>query len=196
MILLDHLHGLWVGDVAGDDQNLPNQTGAKILQGRDRFCNGHFRAAEIQKDRVKVSLLNHCQCLTRAGNNIAFAPQSRQEYAEDVADGGFVLDDENGAKLATFVQGSPLAQLAIVFARRQAFAVMQDGAGLLPGPNPLIPNGSAASLTRYEAGQNQTGLLSQNLPGAFQQRASAMPINALINLAVKSIKQGQSVILS
>ena len=36
--------------------------------------------------------------------NVAFASQSRQQNVEDVADGGFVLDDENIAKLVAVVQ--------------------------------------------------------------------------------------------
>jgi hypothetical protein len=146
MILLNHLHGLRVGDVASDDQNLPYQTGSKILKGRDRFCRGHPRAAEIQKHGVKVLLLDHCQSLAGIGDNVAFASQSRQQNAEDVADGGFILDDENGAKVVTFVQR------------------ILD-----------------------QTGKKQP-ILAQNPPGAFPQRAGSMPINALINLAVKSIK--------
>jgi hypothetical protein len=36
--------------------------------------------------------------------NVAFASQSRQQNVEDIADGGFVLEDENIAKLAAVVQ--------------------------------------------------------------------------------------------
>ena len=193
MILLNHLHGLWIGDVAGDDQDFPNQTGAKILQGRDRFCSGHFRAAEIQKDRVKVSLLDHFQCLTSAGNNVALTPQSSQQYAEDVADRGFVLDDENGAKLAIFVQGIPSCAACNRLSTPPSFCRYLGRSGAPPRAEPpFIPTALAAALTRCEAGQNQTGVLAQNLAGAFQQRAGAKPINALINLAVKSLKQRRS----
>jgi hypothetical protein len=95
---------LGVGDFAGDDQDLPYQTGAKLLKGRDQFSSGHLSAPEVQKDRVKALLLDHGQRLAGIVGNVTFASQSRQQNAEEVADGGFVLDDENAAKLVAEVQ--------------------------------------------------------------------------------------------
>jgi hypothetical protein len=99
-----HFHGLGVGNFAGDDQNPADQTGAKLLNGRDRFSSGHLSAPEIQKDRVKALLLDHCQRLAGIVGNAAFASHCRQQNVEDVADGGFILDDENVAKLVVVVQ--------------------------------------------------------------------------------------------
>jgi hypothetical protein len=105
-VLSYHFHGLGVGDFAGDDQNPSYQTGAKLLNCRDHFSSGHLRAPEIQKDRVKALLLDHCQRLLGTVGNVAFASQSRQQNVEDVADGGFVLDDENVTKLVAVVQST------------------------------------------------------------------------------------------
>jgi hypothetical protein len=106
-ILSYHFHSLGVGDFAGNDQYPPHQTGAKLLNGRDHFSSGHLGAPEIQKDRVKTLLLDHCQRLLGIVSNVAFASQSRQQNVEDIADGGFVLDDENIAKLVVVVQNIP-----------------------------------------------------------------------------------------
>jgi hypothetical protein len=95
---------LGVGDFAGDDQDPPYQTGANLLKGRHHFSGGHLSAPEVQKDRVKALLLDHGQRLAGIVGNIAFASQSCQQNAEDIADGGFVLDDENVAKLVAVVQ--------------------------------------------------------------------------------------------
>jgi hypothetical protein len=103
----NHLHGLGVGDFAGDDQNSPYQTGAKLINRRDHFSSGHLRAPEIQEDRVKALLLDHCQRLASIVGNVTFASQSCQQNVEDVADGGFVLDDKNVAKLVAVVQRMP-----------------------------------------------------------------------------------------
>jgi hypothetical protein len=104
MILLDQLHGLRIGDVTGNHQNLAYQTRPKVLEGRDRLCGVHLGAAEVQKNRVKAPLFYHGQRLASVGDNVAFASQSCQQDAEDVTDGGFILDDENGAKLVTLIQ--------------------------------------------------------------------------------------------
>jgi hypothetical protein len=95
---------LRVGDFAGDDQNPPHQIGAKLLNCRDHFPSGQLRAPEIQKDRVEAFLFDHGQRLATVVGNVAFASQSRQQNVEDIAHGGFVLDDENFAKLLAVVQ--------------------------------------------------------------------------------------------
>jgi hypothetical protein len=99
-----HFHGLRVGNFAGDDQNPADQTGAKLLNGRDHFSSGHLSAPEIQQDRVKALLLDHCQRLAGIVGNVPFASHSRQQNVENVADGGFILDDENVATLVAVVQ--------------------------------------------------------------------------------------------
>jgi len=104
MVLPDHLHGLRIGDVAGNDQNFTHQTRPKILEGGDRFCRVHPGTSEIQKHRVKVPLLDYGQRLLGARDNVAFTSQSCQQDTKNVADGGFVLDHQNGAKLVTWVQ--------------------------------------------------------------------------------------------
>jgi hypothetical protein len=104
IVLSYHFHGLGVGDFPGNDQNPPYQTGAKLLNGRHHFSSGHPRAPEIQKHRVKALLLDHGQRLLSIVGNVALASQSREQNVEDVADGGFVLDDENVAKLVAVVQ--------------------------------------------------------------------------------------------
>jgi hypothetical protein len=111
-VLFNHLHGLGVGDFAGDDQNPPHQTRAKLPNGRDHFSSGHLRAPEIQKDGVKALLLDHCQRLAGIVGDVAFASQSCQQNVEDVADGGFILDDQNIAKLVAIVQ-SILSEVAL-----------------------------------------------------------------------------------
>ena len=104
MILPDQLHGLRIGDVTGNHQNLAYQTRPKVLEGRDRLCDVHLGAAEVQKNRVKAPLFYHGQRLASVGDNVAFASQPCQQDAEDVTDGWFILDDENGAKLVTLIQ--------------------------------------------------------------------------------------------
>ena len=104
MILLDQLHGLRIGDVTGNHQNLAYQTRPKVLEGGDRFAGVHLGAAEVQKNRVKAPLFYHGQRLASVGDNVAFASQPCQQHAEDVTDGWFILDDENGAKLVTLIQ--------------------------------------------------------------------------------------------
>jgi hypothetical protein len=94
---------LGVGDIAGDDQNPSHQIGAKLFNCRDHFSRGHLRAPEIQKYRVKAFLFDHGQRLTAVVGNVACASQSRQQNADDIAHGGFVLDDENIAKLVDVV---------------------------------------------------------------------------------------------
>jgi hypothetical protein len=64
----------------------------------------HLRAPEIQKDRVKAFLFDHGQRLSAVVGNVTFASQSRQQNVDDIAHGGFVLDDENIAKLVDIVQ--------------------------------------------------------------------------------------------
>jgi hypothetical protein len=104
MVFLDHLHGLRIGHVAGNYQNLTYQTRPKILEGRDRLCGVHLGTAEVQKNCVKAPLFDYGQRLAGTRDNVAFTTQSCQQDAEDVADGGFVLNHENGAKLVTLVQ--------------------------------------------------------------------------------------------
>jgi hypothetical protein len=49
-------------------------------------------------------LLDHGKRLVAIVGNVAFTSQSRQQNVEDIADGGFVLNDENIAKLRGVVQ--------------------------------------------------------------------------------------------
>ena len=103
-VLPDHLHGLRIGDVARNHQDLAYQAWPEIFESGDRFGCVHFGAAKVQKDRVKAPLFDDGQRFAGTRNNVAFATQSGQQDAEDVADGRFVFDDENGAKLVTLVQ--------------------------------------------------------------------------------------------
>ena len=103
-VLLDHLHGLRIGHVTGNYQNLAYQAWPKIFESGDCFRCVHLGAAEIQKNRVKAPLFDYGQRLAGTRDNVAFTSQSCQQDAEDVADGRFILDDENGAKLVTLVQ--------------------------------------------------------------------------------------------
>jgi len=128
-VLFYHLEGLGVRDFAGDDQNPSYQTGAKLPNGGDHLPSGHLRAPEIQKDRVKALLLDHGQRLVAIVGNVALASQSRQQDVEDIADGGFVLDDENIAKLGAGVQ-SILDEAG----QRQPGLVGQDSPGACHPP--------------------------------------------------------------
>jgi hypothetical protein len=104
VILLDQLHSLRIGNVTGNHQNLAYQIRLEVLEGGDCLCGVRLGAAEVQKNRVKAPLFYHGQRLASVGNNVAFASQSCQQDAEDVTDGRFILDDENGAKLVTLIQ--------------------------------------------------------------------------------------------
>ena len=104
MILLDQIHSLRIGNVTGNYQNFTYQTRLKVFEGGDRLCGVRLGAAEVQKNRVKATLFYYGQRLASVGDNVAFTAQSRQQDAEDVADGRFILDDENGAKLVTLIQ--------------------------------------------------------------------------------------------
>ena len=103
-VLFDHLQGLGVRDLAGNHQNPAHQTGAKLLNRRGHFRSGHLRASEVQQHGVKALLFDHGQRLLGRVGNVALTTQSRQEQVEDIADGGFVLDDENIAKLGRGAQ--------------------------------------------------------------------------------------------
>ena len=75
-----------------------------MLKGGHGLRCVHLGTAEIQKNRVKAPLFDHGQRFAGIGDDVAFTTQSCQQEAEDIADGGFVLDDENGAQLVTLVQ--------------------------------------------------------------------------------------------